>query len=213
MTSAAPCSDCLRPLVWLAALTLLAIASGCAPKIGDKCTLSTDCSATGDRLCDSTEPAGYCTVFNCEPNACPDNSLCVAFNEPTCKSPAESVRFERTFCMATCGSDGDCRAGYKCLDITHDDVRQVLDINPSTHSICSVAPPPPVGASTSTPAVCNAFDGSFPESGVAPDDAADSASSETGSEPAPDATSDANADVIDPTGDTSDATPADAASE
>jgi hypothetical protein len=144
---------------------LLALASGCAPKIGDKCTVSTDCSVNGDRLCDSTEPGGYCTVFNCEPNACPDDSLCVAFVEPTCSSPAQSDRFTRTFCMATCGSDGDCRSGYQCIDVTHDEVREVVDVNPSTRRICAVAPVPAIAADASTkePAVCNAFDGSLPE--------------------------------------------------
>ena len=105
MTPLAQCPDRLRRLVWLVAAVLLALVAGCAPKIGDKCTVSTDCSVTGDRLCDSTQPSGYCTVFNCEPNACPDDSLCVAFKEPTCAAPAQSVRFTRTFCMATCESD------------------------------------------------------------------------------------------------------------
>jgi hypothetical protein len=70
MTPFAQCPDRLRRLVWLAAAALLALVAGCAPKIGDKCTVSTDCSVSGDRLCDSTQPSGYCTVFNCEPNAC-----------------------------------------------------------------------------------------------------------------------------------------------
>jgi hypothetical protein len=172
-----------RGLLWLGIAALLALASGCSPKIGDKCTVSTDCSVNGDRLCDSTEPSGYCTVFNCEPNACPDDSLCVAFTEPTCSSPAQSVRFTRTFCMATCESDGDCRAGYLCLDVTNDEVRQVLDINPSTRRICAVAPRSASMAEASTsdsePAICNAFDGSFSESSVTQSDAGDAGDSST----------------------------------
>jgi hypothetical protein len=142
-------------------LAIVAGALGCAPKIGDKCSISTDCSVSGDRLCDSTQPAGYCTVFNCEPNQCPDDALCVAFNEPTCSSPAQATRFRRTFCMAVCESDGDCRAGYRCLDVTSDPARQVVDINPSSHLICTVPPvsttPPP----TLGPAVCNPSDANF----------------------------------------------------
>src|SRR5690242_18467125 len=56
-----------------AALTLWIVATGCKPKIGDECKTSTDCSVTGDRLCDITQPSGYCTIFNCEePGSCPD---------------------------------------------------------------------------------------------------------------------------------------------
>jgi len=202
MTPLAQCPDRLRRLVWLVAAVLLALVAGCAPKIGDKCTVSTDCSVSGDRLCDSTQPGGYCTVFNCEPNACPDDSLCVAFNEPTCTAPAQSVRFTRTFCMASCESDGDCRAGYTCLDVTTDQVRQVLDLNPATRRICTVAPAPPpeagVSMSAAPPAICNAFDGKFPESSVVESDAGDSSNSESGGDSSgPDATGDAAEDSSD----------------
>src|SRR5690348_74537 len=47
------------------ALAAALIAVGCLPKIGDHCTTSLDCSQTGQRLCDTTQPDGYCTVFNC----------------------------------------------------------------------------------------------------------------------------------------------------
>jgi hypothetical protein len=168
-----------RRLLWAAVALLVTFASGCAPKIGDKCTLSTDCSVNGDRLCDSTEPGGYCTVFNCEPNACPDDSLCVSFVEPTCSEPAQSVRFTRTFCMASCQSDGDCRAGYQCIDITNDESRQVVDVNPSSHRICTVAPFPPMSpdASSAEPAVCGVFDGSLPEASAPASEAGDAGDS------------------------------------
>jgi hypothetical protein len=169
----APRRDWPRHRILFAATAAAALTAGCAPKIGDKCTVSTDCSVNGDRLCDSTQPSGYCTVFNCEPNACPDDSLCVEFTEPTCTSPAESDRFTRTFCMASCTADGDCRAGYTCLDITHDPERMVVDINPSSRRICTVPPPaPPPMASTMQPAVCNPSDGGSTTS-TAGDGAAD----------------------------------------
>jgi hypothetical protein len=160
-------------------LPLFCLIVGCAPKIGDHCSISTDCSANGDRLCDTTQPGGYCTIFNCEPNSCPEEAVCVAFNEKSCPdtTPAagdagvansvQSVRFQRTFCMLTCNGDGDCRSGYVCLDTSSDPARQVVDINPSSVRICTVPPlassagdaQPPVA--TPVPAVCLPPDASF----------------------------------------------------
>jgi hypothetical protein len=103
---------------------LLALAAGCKPKIGDECKISTDCSAAGDRLCDITAPGGYCTVFNCEPNACPeDESLCVEFGAQrspvaACQDSQAPSPYARTFCMATCESDADCRDDYVCEDLS-----------------------------------------------------------------------------------------------
>src|SRR5262245_45717640 len=156
---------------WASAGAIAAcLATGCSPKIGDKCSVSTDRSVQGDRLCDPSQPGGYCTVFNCEPNGCPDESVCVAFNEASCSSPALSRRFQRTFCMATCGSDGDCRAGHKRLDTSTDPLRQVVDVNPSGRSICAVhdTTMQPI---TPDPAVCFSPDAST----VAPDGAAEAA--------------------------------------
>lgn len=105
-------------------LLLVALAAahvGCKPKIGDDCKISTDCSAAGDRLCDITAPGGYCTVFSCEPGSCPaDESLCVEFGEqrsPACFDRPTPSPYARTFCMATCDEDSDCRGGYVCVDV------------------------------------------------------------------------------------------------
>lgn len=107
-------------IVWV--LPLAALVFGCTPKIGNKCTLSTDCSQLGDRLCDTSQPDGYCTIFNCEPDGCPE-SICVAFDpnlDPACKSADDGrwPRFERTFCMKACSADDDCRDGYECIDLS-----------------------------------------------------------------------------------------------
>lgn len=108
----------------LLCLALVAVGVGCKPQIGDDCKLSRDCSAAGDRLCDITAPGGYCTVFNCEPNSCPDGeSLCVQFGavrSPACASQALAAPspYARTFCMATCDDASDCRSGYECKDLS-----------------------------------------------------------------------------------------------
>ena len=115
----------LPRFLWLASLASLALAlAGCTPNIGDKCVLSTDCSVTGTLVCDTSQPNGYCTVLNCVNGSCPGNSLCVMFQSsvPGCayddyKSPS---RTGRSFCMAYCNQDSDCRQsdGYVCRSPT-----------------------------------------------------------------------------------------------
>ncbi len=105
------------PLVGLALAASFLV--GCTPKIGDDCTTSLDCSQLGDRLCDTSEPDGYCTIFNCEPDQCPEEAICVGFGlelDPACSAidDARWKRFERTFCMVACEEESDCRSGYVC---------------------------------------------------------------------------------------------------
>ncbi|MEM7435086.1 MAG: hypothetical protein AAF436_08035 [Myxococcota bacterium] len=83
--------------------------AACQPNIGDSCGSSRDCSATGERQCDLTQPGGYCTVRGCDADTCPDNAICVEWRfNPT--------RTAETWCMKACGGDGGCRtgAGYLC---------------------------------------------------------------------------------------------------
>jgi hypothetical protein len=80
----------------------------CSKAIGDACTIASDCSINGDRLCDTSQPDGYCIVSGCDPGSCPDPSVCVAFN-------AHNPRITRRFCMAPCTDDTDCRTPlYHC---------------------------------------------------------------------------------------------------
>ncbi|MBL9026431.1 MAG: hypothetical protein JNL21_29815 [Myxococcales bacterium] len=95
-------------------------AFGCQPKIGDECVGSVDCSQQGDRLCDTSQPDGYCTAFNCQPDGCPEEAVCIGFGlelDPSCSAETYDPRwprFERTFCLLACEEDGDCREGYRC---------------------------------------------------------------------------------------------------
>ncbi len=118
-------------------------ALGCTPSIGDKCVLSTDCSLRGDRLCDTSEPGGYCTIFNCRGNLCPDSAACVLFNASVqgCNYDDRSTsRTGRTFCMAQCQSNSDCRDGYVCADPRQAPWSAViLDDNQLEH-VCIVPP-------------------------------------------------------------------------
>ncbi|MEM9492710.1 MAG: hypothetical protein AAGC55_26415, partial [Myxococcota bacterium] len=63
----------------LAAVVAVALGAGCGTEIGDECTLSTDCSSAGDRICATDLPGGYCTVRGCDFDTCPDESICVRF--------------------------------------------------------------------------------------------------------------------------------------
>lgn len=144
---------------------------GCLPKIGDPCSTSLDCSQQGERLCDPTQPDGYCTVFNCEPDSCPDNAACVSFNEqvdPACgtANDGEWPRFERTFCMAPCGSETDCRDGYACVAATDDAAgRKAVDQLVPRDKVCIVkaTASDDGGGQTSIPGVCQAGEPGTPD--------------------------------------------------
>ena len=123
--------------------------AACQPQIGKSCTLSTDCSQVGDRLCDSSQPGGYCTIFDCNPDTCP-NSVCVAFAatvDPACGLSLWS-RFEASYCLAPCGNNSDCRPEYECVDLSNEldqEIRsaEVVDTDPldggSGYRVCMVA--------------------------------------------------------------------------
>jgi hypothetical protein len=189
-----------RRVLLLVVAQLALVLAACTPQIGDPCSVSTDCSATGDRLCDTTEPGGYCTIFNCEPGTCPDEAICVAFDTyissaPGCNNPQTSPRFERTFCMRKCESNSDCRSGYECFDMNRPNNAYgatVVEYGASQGKVnghvCAV---PASGAPVSLDAatgVCTGTDAGFdvPDGQVAPGDASEASS---------DATTDALADA------------------
>ncbi|MCX7806984.1 MAG: hypothetical protein N2515_00110 [Deltaproteobacteria bacterium] len=71
---------------------------------------STQCSFAGDRICDTNQPGGSCTVFDCQPDQCPDNAVCVRFRSRT-------PRLQILACMKRCNANSDCREGegYRCV--------------------------------------------------------------------------------------------------
>lgn len=114
----------------------------CGKEIGDSCTLSTDCSPNGDRICDPdpSSPGGYCTILGCDYNTCPDEAACIRFftgnftNKPCTADTADTAcsldelcsvdghcvprSSEIRYCMKKCDSSGDCRDGYECRDFS-----------------------------------------------------------------------------------------------
>lgn len=89
-------------VLWLG----VACVAACAPKLGDDCSNSLECSAVGDRYCDVSSPGGYCTIQNCEPGACGDEGVCVRFKP-------DEPRLSSSWCMASCGGGCD-RDRYTC---------------------------------------------------------------------------------------------------
>jgi hypothetical protein len=212
----------MRSLLEGLALTLALGLGGCTPSIGDKCVLSTDCSLQGDRLCDTSEPGGYCTVLNCASNSCPNSAVCVMFNAavPGCAYNDRSLsRTGRTFCMAQCQSNSDCRDGYICANPLEPPWNALIIDNNQMQLVCIV--PPDVGATgadASTPlqsdaAVCQAsgppvpplsLDGSLSED-AAVDSAADAADAADANDSAVDAASEGAPDGGSDASDASDA--------
>ncbi|MCC6559083.1 MAG: hypothetical protein IT372_39670 [Polyangiaceae bacterium] len=153
----------MHRLSWLARSLFLAAAAaaatGCTPEIGDECQTSTDCSQQGDRLCDTNQPGGYCTIFNCEPDTCPeDDGVCVAFDpelDLACGIVDDGrwARFERTFCLHECEDDGDCRSGYECV-APETRGALIVDTEPLEPKVCMVKSAAPAAPPDTAPGVC-----------------------------------------------------------
>jgi len=157
-----PFRPSLGPVFVLSATLALGGAAGCTPQIGDDCSTSLDCSTQGDRLCDTTQPGGYCTIFNCEPDTCPeDEASCVAFNnelDPACGSvdDGEWARFERSFCMQKCDDDEDCRSGYECVNPSQ---HNAVIVDPDrSFKVCLAVATPPAETVGPPPDVCHPAD-------------------------------------------------------
>ena len=104
-----------------------------------------DCDPTnGTRVCDLSQPGGYCLVDGCDAQSCPEDSVCVRFFpeqyltkpcDPTASDTgiggaggtgcnADELCLwsglctrrssEKRACMQSCESNGDCRGGYEC---------------------------------------------------------------------------------------------------
>jgi hypothetical protein len=147
-----------RGLVAVLAVVLL----GCGPKIGDKCLVSSDCATNSSRLCDTSQPDGYCTVFNCTNDTCPNNAACVVLQPATPGCPYDDYqtpsRSSRSLCLATCNSDSDCRTaeGYVCTSPLGAPWRALILDNNQGEKVCIVAPTPGTAdAGLEDAAVCN----------------------------------------------------------
>jgi hypothetical protein len=110
-------------------MLILLAAGGCGPEIGDKCSGYQDCSTDGSRLCDDTQPEGYCLIPGCRADDCPEEAVCVRFGEN---------ERGRTFCLKHCIDNSDCRGGYSCQDpgMIGDLPTAIIDEAPQGESFC-----------------------------------------------------------------------------
>jgi hypothetical protein len=113
------------PLLFIA----FALSAGaCSREIGDDCSTAADCDPKGSRVCDLSQPGGYCTVVNCDENSCPSESACIRFFpipylskgcNPVCEDlPCLADPAADGHCPAACpyGPTNDCSSEEICLD-------------------------------------------------------------------------------------------------
>jgi hypothetical protein len=83
-------------------------AAGCSKHVGDGCSTNIDCAQDGTRICDLSQPGGYCTVDGCDDTSCP-GSICVRFFDQ---------RYSTRFCPnADPGTAGECPVNEPCIDV------------------------------------------------------------------------------------------------
>lgn len=162
---APPLTMRLATILLLAGMAII----GCRQNIGDACGGSADCSVTGERQCDLAQPGGYCTVFSCDPDTCPQGA-CVEWR-------FVPSRTAETWCMKTCDADSWCRREYWCVfpseinvageweaDLPFDErAARIIDLNENKASakICTAlsAVPPDESVRNAEPPVASEYEG------------------------------------------------------
>jgi hypothetical protein len=97
-------------------LLLSTAAAACGDAVGDSCSTNVDCSSAGDRICDTAQTGGYCTVEGCDANTCPEEAACVRFFpaeflSATCNPTTEDIVSPDPKVQAT----NDCISSELCL--------------------------------------------------------------------------------------------------
>lgn len=111
----------MRRFAWvLMPVAVLVVAgAGCGDQIGDGCSVNVDCSPFGDRICDTAQAGGYCTIEGCGLSTCPDEAVCIRFfptqflSQPCDPSTEDTVVPGRTP-TDDCGPDEVCLSSGLC---------------------------------------------------------------------------------------------------
>ena len=101
------------------------LGSGCESQIGDSCSINVDCSPLGDRICDTTQLEGYCTIPGCDQDTCPDEAICVrffptAFLSQTCNPETEDAVVPSVQPTNNCRGDEICLSSGFCAQQTQE---------------------------------------------------------------------------------------------
>ncbi len=108
----------------VAVLGLLAVTSaGCGHNVGDSCSGNVDCSPAGDRICDTAQVGGYCTIEGCDLTTCPSEASCIrffsaSFLSRTCNPATEAVANPSVTPTHDCGSGEMCLSSGFCTQRT-----------------------------------------------------------------------------------------------
>jgi len=96
---------------------MLAGLVACGHNVGDSCRVSSDCDPTGgSRVCDVSQPGGYCLVEGCDEYSCPSDSACIRlFPTAFLSKPCDPTALKSSNGTAT-GETG-CAPNEICLDI------------------------------------------------------------------------------------------------
>jgi hypothetical protein len=95
------------------------LAPACGKSIGDGCRTNIDCASDGTRICDLSQPGGYCTVDGCDDSSCP-GSICVRFFDQkyptgTCSIPPGTSPGTVGTCSSPPSTVDECRTSGQCL--------------------------------------------------------------------------------------------------
>jgi len=116
-----------RLVLLLAAASAISLGA-CKREIGDDCSTGADCEPNGSRICDLSQPGGYCTIVNCDETSCPSESACIRFFptqfltkacNPACEDlPCLTDPNAEGHCPEDCprGPTDDCTVDELCLD-------------------------------------------------------------------------------------------------
>jgi hypothetical protein len=104
-----------RPWGALGGVLLALGLAGCsgegAAEVGDPCEDGNACAFRTGSACILSWPDGYCTEVGCTLGSCPTGARCVTGIQ------FADVSYE-SYCLSTCDRDGDCRDGYRCVDVS-----------------------------------------------------------------------------------------------
>ena len=112
-----------RGLLLLGMLAVALSTGACSSEIGDACETNIECSPNGDRICDTAQSEGYCTVQGCSAGSCPSEAVCVVFYpvnllSTPCDPATEDVVDPTITATDRCRGDQVCLSSGVCAQVS-----------------------------------------------------------------------------------------------